>query len=103
MSSQVSGVRLAERLEKEIQDLVDAGFYISSSEFIREAVREKLKNMNARNLPDEIAEKEIRWLLKQKRVAGQHLVSTVEVSQELSLPYNQVDKIISKIKGISEV
>ncbi len=102
MSSQVSGVRLAERLEKEIQALVDAGFYISSSEFIREAVRDKLKNMAVRKTPDELADKEIRLLLKQKKSAGQYLVSTIEVSQELMLPYEQVNKIISKIKGIKE-
>src|SRR3989338_10093240 len=103
MSSQVSGVRLADKLEKQIQELVDAGFYLSSSEFIREAVRDKLQSMNNRTIPDELAEKVVKWFLKEKRTAGQHLVSTIEASQELMLPFDQVDKIISKIKGIKEV
>ena len=103
MSSQVSGVRLADRLEKEIQELVDAGLYLSASEFIREAVREKLKNMVTRKTPDEIAEKEIRWFIKKKKETGQNIINIIEFSQELILPYEQIDRIMSKIKGAVEV
>ncbi len=103
MSSQVSGVRLAEKLEKQIQELVDAGFYISSSEFIREAVREKLKNMVVRKTPDEIAEKEIKWFIKKKRESGQNIINIIEFSQELMLPCEQIDRIMSQIKGAVEV
>lgn len=103
MTSQVSGVRLADRLEKQIQELVDTGFYLSSSEFIREAVRDKLQSMNKKAIPDEIAEKEIKWFIKKKRESGQNVINIIEFSQELMLPCEQIDRIMSKIKGAVEV
>lgn len=102
MSSQVSGVRLADKLEKDIQALVDAGLYISSSEFIREAVRDKLQKMNSKLIPDEIAEKEIKWLIKKKKESGQEIISIIDISSELRLPFEQIEKIMSKL-GAKEV
>jgi Arc/MetJ-type ribon-helix-helix transcriptional regulator len=102
MASQVSGVRLADRLEKEIEELVDAGFYVSASEFIREAVREKLQ-ATARRLPDELAEQEILWFLKEKKKSGQLKISIIEIMQELLLPADQIDRIMSRLKGVKEI
>ncbi len=100
--SQVSGVRLADRQEEQIESLVEAGLYISTSEFIREAVREKLQSMRTRTIPDDLALKEIEWFLREKRKSGQNQISIIEIMQELMLPAYQIESAMIKIKGVKE-
>ena len=68
--AQMAGTRLAEMQEKKIQELVEMGMYISTSEFIREAVREKLETIEIRELrsiSNTAAKKEIIEYLKENR------------------------------------
>ena len=62
MATQMLGVRLAGREEEEIKKLVEAGLYVSVSEFIRDSVRKNLASLKAiqiRNVSKSVARKEI--------------------------------------------
>ncbi len=67
MSSQISS-RLPPKFVSEIESLVNEGYYLSASDFVREAVREKLeeiKEIKLRDVPLNEAKKEIyRYLLQ---------------------------------------
>jgi len=56
-----------------------------------------------KSIPDDLAEKEIRWFLKNKTGSGQNLVSILEIMDVLMLPATQIEKIMTKIKGAVEV
>lgn len=40
------GVRIPKKMESEIKDLVEEGSYMSVSDFIRSAIRDKLESSN---------------------------------------------------------
>lgn len=64
----MSGVRLADMHEKKIQELIDMGLYISVSDFIRDAVRDKLEGIEIRQLREvtnSTAKKEIIEYMKE--------------------------------------
>lgn len=66
------GVRLTGREEEEIKKLVEAGIYISASEFIRESVRKNLaslKVIEVRKVPKSKARKEILFYLRKHKEA----------------------------------
>jgi Arc/MetJ-type ribon-helix-helix transcriptional regulator len=89
-------VRLADRLEEEIQAFVDSGLYVSASEFIREAVREKLESIKVVKLRDVSAvqaRKEIMSFLKRH---GEALPS--DISTELNIDLDLVFLILKKLK-----
>ena len=70
--AQMAGTRLAEMQEKKIHELVGMGMYISTSEFIREAVREKLESIEIRDLrkvSNAAAKKEVIEYLKENKKA----------------------------------
>lgn len=103
MASQMLGVRLAGQHEKEIEKLLRVGLYVSASEFIREAVKEKLESMGTKSVPDGLAEDEIRWFLKERKGMGQAFVSIMEIMHELMLPPQQIERIMARMKGVKEV
>ena len=67
MSDQISS-RLPPKFVSEIESLVNEGYYLSASDFVREAVREKLeviKEIRLREVSLNVAKKEIyRYLLQ---------------------------------------
>jgi Arc/MetJ-type ribon-helix-helix transcriptional regulator len=67
MSDQISS-RLPPKFVSEIESLVNGGYYLSTSDFVREAVREKLeviKEIRLREVSLNVAKKEIyRYLLQ---------------------------------------
>ena len=54
-------------------------------------------------IPDDVAERKIKWFLQEKKKSGQNLVSIIEISRELMLPYEQIERIMSGLKGVKEV
>ena len=95
MSTQMLGVRLTEREEDEIKKLVDAGVYISVSEFIRDAVRKNLASIKAieiRDIPKTQAKKEILNYLKQHKESY-----ASDVSEELGIRLDLVFSIMKEL------
>ena len=100
--AQVSGVRLAQRQEEEIQRLVNTGVYVSASEFIREAVREKLASFDVlemrQNVPPEQAKSEVLAYL------GQHKRAYAsDISAALTLDYDLVVAVLKELEAEGRV
>jgi len=94
--AQMSGVRLAERQEKEIQKYIDMGLYISVSEFIREAVREKIESMkviDVRKVNYKQAKKEVLDFLSENKEAY-----ASDISESLRLDIDLIFKILKDLK-----
>ncbi len=87
MPTQMMGVRLTEREEEEIKKLVDAGMYVSVSEFIRDSVRKNiaaLKAIELRNISKTAAKKEIlEYLRKHKEAYASDLAIDLQLDLEL--------------------
>ncbi len=85
----MAGTRLAEMQEKKIQELVGMGIYISTSEFIREAVREKLESIEIRDLrkvSNAAAKKEvIEYLKENKKVYPSDIADALNIDIDLVL------------------
>ncbi len=93
----VSGVRLTEHMERRIQQLVEEGMYTSVSEFIRDAVREKLEDIEVIDLRDisyKQAKKEILDYIKSKGRAW-----TSEIADDLRL---DLQVVINALKELSD-
>jgi len=96
------GVRLTEREEEEIKKLVEAGLYISASEFIRDSVRRNLASLKAieiRKLSRNAAKKEILNYMKRHKEAY-----ASDIAEEIGLDLNLVFSIMKELseKGVVE-
>jgi len=92
----VVGAKLTRNEIGQINKLVEAGFYLNSSDFIREAVREKLsaiKVIEYRDVDYETAKKEVAGYFKMK---GEAYAS--EASTDLELDYELVCKIMDDLE-----
>ncbi len=99
--TQVSGSRLTEFMEKRIQELVDEGMYTSVSEFIRDAVREKLEDievMDLRDISHKEAKKEILNYIKSKGRAW-----TSEIADDLRLDLEIVVKVLNELSNEGKI
>ena len=97
MPSQMLGVRLTEREEQEMKNLVDAGLYISVSEFIRDSVRKNiasLKVVKIRDVSREKAKKEIIEFMKSHNEAY-----SSDLAEDLEL---DVEIVISIMKELNK-
>lgn len=93
--SQMAGVRLAEKQDKDIQGLVDDGLYLSVSEFIRDAVREKLeaiKVLEVRDVSRGKAKEEIVEFLKTQENAYPS-----DIADGLRLDFDLVLSIVKEL------
>jgi Arc/MetJ-type ribon-helix-helix transcriptional regulator len=80
----------------QIQDLIDAGVYLNASDFVREAIRNKLaaiKVIKCRDVDYETAKKEIIGYFQRK-----HEAYPDEISQDLELDFDLVRRITSELK-----
>jgi len=92
----MAGVRLADKQEKEVQRLVEQGHYVSVSEFIREAVREKLEGLRVievRDVTRDKAKQEIIEYLK----AHRHTYPS-DISDDLKIDYDLVLEVMAELK-----
>ena len=90
------GTKLTKREYEEISDLIDAGIYLSSSDFIREAIRDKLratKVIKLRDIDYETAKKEV---LGYYRSYNEAFIS--EVSENLELDLELVSQITEELE-----
>lgn len=91
-----SGANLPRNEIDQINKLVEAGLYLNPSDFIREAVREKLatiKVIEYRDIDYETAKKEVAGYFELKREAY-----ASDASTNLQLDYELVCKIMDELK-----
>jgi Arc/MetJ-type ribon-helix-helix transcriptional regulator len=94
--SKVVGAKLTRNEISQINKLVHAGLYLNPSDFIREAVREKLASIKVieyRDVDYETAKKEVAGYFKMK---GEAYAS--DASHDLELDYELVCKIMDDLE-----
>lgn len=92
----VMGTKLTGNEIDQINKLVEAGFYLNPSDFIREAVRDKLaaiKVIECRDVDYEVAKKEVAGYFKMK---GEAYAS--DASADLQLDYDLVCRIMDDLE-----
>jgi Arc/MetJ-type ribon-helix-helix transcriptional regulator len=92
----VMGTKLTRNEIDQINKLVEAGFYLNPSDFIREAVRDKLaaiKVIECRDVDYEAVKKEVAGYFKMK---GEAYAS--DASTDLQLDYDLVCKIMDDLE-----
>jgi len=96
VTGKVVGAKLTRNEIDQINKLVEAGFYLNPSDFIREAVREKLaaiKVIECRDLDYETAKKEVAGYFRMK---GEAYAS--EASTDLELDYDLVCRVMDDLE-----
>ena len=91
VASKVSGMEL-----EQIQSLVNAGAYLNTSDFVRQAVRDKLaaiKVIKYQDVDYETAKKEIMGYFQERNEAYPS-----EIEEDLQLDYSLVCQIIKELK-----
>lgn len=92
----VMGTKLTRNEINQINKLVEAGFYLNPSDFIREAVRDKLaaiKVIECRDVDYETAKKEVAGYFRMK---GEAYAS--DASTDLQLDYDLVCRIMDDLE-----
>ena len=92
----VIGAKITQSELAPIQDLIDAGVYLNASDFVREAIRNKLaaiKVIKCRDVDYETAKKEIIGYFQRN-----HEAYPDEISQDLELDFDLVRRITSELK-----
>lgn len=91
------GTKVTLREIREIQGLIEAGMYISISDFVREAIRDKLRAVKVIKVREEItydeAKKEVLGYYRSYKEAYPH-----EVAEDLELDYDLVWRITEELK-----
>jgi len=91
------GTKVTQREIREIQGLLDAGEYISISDFVREAIRDKLraiKVVKVRDIAYDEAKQEVLGYYRSYKEAYPH-----EVAEDLELDYDLVWQITDELKA----
>lgn len=66
MSSKAVPTKFPEKLLEELNDVVEEGYYANRSELVRDAVRERLRELKAERLEEAVKE-DVEWGLKSDR------------------------------------
>lgn len=89
------GTKITPRESEEINNLIEAGVYLSVSDFIREAVRDKLKSIKVIKIQDmnyDEAKREVLGYYKRYSAAYDY-----EVAEDLELDYELVCNITNEL------
>lgn len=95
----VIGSKITRNELKQIQDSIDPGVYLNSSDFVREAIRDKLaaiKVIKCRDVDYETAKKEIIGYFQRKGEAYPD-----EISEDLELDFDLVRQITAALLKIT--
>ena len=96
-ASKTVGTKLSSRENEEIETLIENGIYLSASDFIREAVRDKLKAIKiikVRGVDYNTAKKEVLGYYKKYSEAYDY-----EVADDLELDYELVCQIVDELEA----
>lgn len=91
IGSKVSAVEL-----EQIKKLVDSGVYLNTSDFVRDAIRDKLaaiKTIKYRDVDYETAKKEVMGYFQER---GEAYPS--EIEEDLELDYSLIRQIVDELK-----
>jgi Arc/MetJ-type ribon-helix-helix transcriptional regulator len=91
------GTKVTQREIREIQGLLDAGVYISISDFVREAIRDKLRAIKVVKVRDRAydeAKQEVLGYYRSYNEAYPH-----EVAEDLELDYDLVWQITDELRA----
>lgn len=91
------GTKLTPKESEEINKLIDAGIYLSASDFLREAVRDKLKAIKVikiREVDYDVAKKEVLGYYRKYLEAYDY-----EVADDLELDYELVCQIVDELES----
>ena len=94
--TQSIGIRLTDKQDKAIEQLIKQGFYISTGEFIRDAVREKLgaiRILNIRKVTRQRARNDILDYLRNHKETY-----ASEIAIDLGLDIDLVFSILDELK-----
>lgn len=91
----VAFTRITPREMDKIQSLVNSGAYMSTADFIRESINEKLKTIKFKNTGLKKAEKEILNYLKEK--SGEEVYPS-DMAEDLGLDLSLVFEVVEKLK-----
>ena len=94
--SKTVGTKLTSREYEEISRMVDAGIFLNASDFVREAIRDKLKSIKVikiRNIDYETAKKEVFGYYQSYDEAY-----LSEVSEDLELDLELVHQITEELE-----
>ncbi|MCC7554050.1 MAG: ribbon-helix-helix domain-containing protein [Methanobacteriaceae archaeon] len=81
--------------QDEIKKLIDAGIFLNNSDFVRQAIRDKLneyKVINIREIPKPQAKKEIKQYMEQHNTAYVSEIAE-DLELDLDLVFNLVDEL----------
>lgn len=98
MTKLMAGVKLTPKEMEQIQSLVDSGFYLNVSDFLRESVRDNLESVKIitlRNLNIKKARKEIISYLQKRK--GEEVYPD-EVMEDLGIELEIVLKVLKQLK-----
>jgi Arc/MetJ-type ribon-helix-helix transcriptional regulator len=88
--------KITVRENKEINEIIEAGMFLNSSDFVREAIRDKLKSIKV------IKERDIDYDTAKKEILGYYKnydeAYISEVSEDLKLDLNLVIKVTEELK-----
>ena len=96
-SNKTIGTKVTEKEYNKINELISEGLYLNRADFVREAIRDKLKSLNEitlRDIPKQQQKNEIIAYLKEKGVAD-----ALEVSEALLLDIFDVNNIMIELKN----
>jgi Arc/MetJ-type ribon-helix-helix transcriptional regulator len=91
------GTKVTQREVREIHGLIEAGVYISISDFVREAIRDKLRAIKVVKVRDRAydeAKQEVLGYYRAYKEAYPH-----EVAEDLELDYDLVWQITEELKA----
>jgi Arc/MetJ-type ribon-helix-helix transcriptional regulator len=94
--SKTIGTKLPQNEYKEITNLIDAGLFLNASDFVREAIRDKLKSIQVIKIRDinyETAKKEVLGYYQSYKEAY-----LSEVAEDLELDLELVVKITEELE-----
>lgn len=96
----VSGVRLAEAERDRLEQLVKLGYYLNAADFLRDAVRSKLREFELvvpKKLPTAKIKSEVLAIIKQKpNIYADEVASEVGIDIETAI--NVIDELIKEKK-----
>ena len=95
------GARVAKQEYDAIRQLVDAGAYVNISDFVREAVRDKLQNVEMITLRDVTPEQARKEILRYTDRHGRCYPS--DIAHDLRLDYRFVSRVVEQLIEEREV
>jgi len=97
------GAKLSPKEAERIKFLVEDGFYLNTSDFVREAIRDKLREIKVIELEDvdmKTAEKKIINYLEGRK--GEDIYPS-DIMDDLKIEIEMIFKVLDKLRGAGKI